>query len=213
MLRLRLKFGRGDKLKFLSHLDMMRLWERSLRRAGMPPCYSEGFSPHPKISLAAPLPVGVTSQAEIMDVFLDGRITPNLFIQKIASQLPDGIDIIDVMSVNLQASSLQSLLRLAEYIVEIDSDRDAGQVESEIAALLAKDTLAWHHARDTGERHYDLRALIDEIWLAAKTDKGYKIGMRLRCDSSGSGRTEQVIKALGFDRPPVSVERIKLIFD
>ena len=82
-----------------------------------------------------------------------------------------------------------------------------------LTSLLAKDTLAWHHARDTGERHYDLRALIDDIWLAAKNDNGYKIGMRLRCDSSGSGRPEQVIKALGFDQLPVSIERIKLIFD
>jgi radical SAM-linked protein len=213
MLRLRLKFSRGDKLKFLSHLDMMRLWERSLRRAGMPPCYSEGFSPHPKISLAAPLPVGVTSQAEIMDVFLEGRITPNLFVQKIASHLPDGVAIIDVMSVNLQASSLQSSLRQAEYIVEIDSGSEGEQVEGEIASLLAKDKLAWHHARDTGDRHYDLRALIDNIRLIAKTGNGYRIGMRLRCDSSGSGRPEQVIKALGFDQFPVSVERTNLIFD
>ena len=79
--------------------------------------------------------------------------------------------------------------------------------------MLAKDQLAWHHARDTGERHYDLRKLIDDIWLDARTDTGYRIGMRLRCDSSGSGRPEQVIKALGFDETPVTIERIKLIFD
>ena len=153
MHRLRLKFGRGDKLKFLSHLDLMRLWERSLRRAGMPPSYSEGFSPHPKISLAAPLPVGVTSQAEIMDVFLARHITPGLFVQRVVPQLPDGIAIIDIMAVNLQAPSLQSRLRLAEYIVEINTHGDGRQMEEAIASLLAKDQLAWHHARDTGERH------------------------------------------------------------
>ena len=60
MLRLRIKFSRGEQLKFLSHLDLMRLWERALRRAGINPAYSEGFSPHPRISLAAPLAVGVT---------------------------------------------------------------------------------------------------------------------------------------------------------
>jgi hypothetical protein len=90
---------------------------------------------------------------------------------------------------------------------------DGADIKDQIAAMLAKTQLAWHHARDTGERYYDLRALIDDIWLADKTDAGYCIGMRLRCDSSGSGRPEQVIKALGFDGIPVSIERIKLIFD
>jgi radical SAM-linked protein len=213
MHRLRLKFSRGEKLKFLSHLDLMRLWERALRRAGMPPAYSEGFSPHPKISLAAPLPVGVTSQAEIMDVFLGRRITPGLFVQRVVPQLPDGIAIIDMMAVNLLAPSLQSRLRLAEYIVEINAHGDDRQVEQEIASLLAKEQLAWHHSRDTGERYYDLRVLIDDIWLDAKTNTGYSIGMRLRCDSSGSGRPEQVIKALGFDETPIFIDRIKLIFD
>ena len=66
MHRLRLKFSRGEKLKYLSHLDLMRLWERALRRAGLPAAYSEGFSPHPRISLASPLAVGVTSRAELM---------------------------------------------------------------------------------------------------------------------------------------------------
>ena len=71
MHRLRLKFSRGEQLKFLSHLDLMRLWERAFRRAGMELAYSEGFSPHPRISLAAPLSVGITSIAELMDVFLE----------------------------------------------------------------------------------------------------------------------------------------------
>ncbi|MBN1375295.1 MAG: DUF2344 domain-containing protein [Dehalococcoidia bacterium] len=213
MHRLRLKFTRGEKLKFLSHLDLMRLWERALRRAGISPAYSEGFSPHPKISLAAPLPVGVTSQAEIMDIFMEQRIIPNLFIQRILPQLPDGITVLDTLAVSLQAPSLQASLRLAEYLVEVVTDKDHDRVKDEIASLLAKEQLAWHHARDTGERYYDLRALIDDIWLADKTDNGYLIGMRLKCGSSGSGRPEQVIKALGFDQIPVSIERTNLIFD
>jgi radical SAM-linked protein len=213
MHRLRLKFSRGEKLKFLSHLDLMRLWERALRRAGMPPAYSEGFSPHPKISLAAPMPVGVTSQAELMDVFLGGRVTPEYFVQKIAPQLPEGIAIIDISPVGLQAPSLQSRLRLAEYIVEVKTGKSGRQVEAELALIMEKKQLAWHHARDTGERYYDLRALIDDLWLAGETEGGCKIGMRLRCGSSGSGRPEQVIKALDFQEIPVSIERVKLIFE
>ena len=212
MHRLRLKFSRGPQLKFLSHLDLMRLWERVFRRAGVDLAYSEGFSPHPKISLAAPLAVGVTSKAEVMDVFLVHRTTPGNLVQEVAPQLPGGISIIDVQPVTLEAPSLQSRLRFAEYEVEVEAQPETGDVESSLKSLLALDTLPWHHTRDTGERFYDLRPLLDDLWIAGKEDEVYTIGMRLRCDSSGSGRPEQVIKALGFAGTPASIERTKLIF-
>ncbi len=212
MHRLRLKFSRGPQLKFLSHLDLMRLWERVFRRAGVGLAYSEGFSPHPRISLAAPLAVGVTSKSELMDVFLSRRITPGNFLQKVAAQLPDGISIIDVQPVSLEAPSLQSRLRFAEYVVEVESQQGAENVERSLKSLLALDTLPWHHSRDTGERFYDLRPLLDDLWMAGEKDKVYMIGMRLRCDSSGSGRPEQIIKALGFSGFPSSIERTKLVF-
>ena len=68
--RLRVKFGRGRKLKYISHLDLMRLWERGLRRAGVPVAYSEGFNPRPRLSFASPLAVGTTSESELLDILL-----------------------------------------------------------------------------------------------------------------------------------------------
>jgi len=59
MFRLRVRFCRGEELKFISHLDIIRLWLRAMRRAGIPLEYTEGFSPHPRISLAVPLSVGL----------------------------------------------------------------------------------------------------------------------------------------------------------
>jgi radical SAM-linked protein len=212
MHRLRLKFGRGPQLKFLSHLDLMRLWERLFRRARVELSYSEGFSPHPRISLAAPLAVGITSIAELMDVFLSRQTTPGNFVQSVAPQLPEGISIIDIHSVSLEAPSLQSRLRFAEYLIEEEGQPGTADVESSMKALLALDTLPWHHTRDTGERFYDLRPLIDDLWMEARKDNMYTIGMRLRCDSSGSGRPEQVSKALGFGGTPASIQRTKLIF-
>ena len=69
MQRLRVRFSRGQEVKFISHLDIMRLWQRALHRAGIALAYSEGYTPHPRISLAAPLALGITSEAELMDVF------------------------------------------------------------------------------------------------------------------------------------------------
>jgi radical SAM-linked protein len=212
MHRLRLKFSRGERLKFLSHLDLMRLWERALRRANLELAYSEGFSPHPRISLAAPLAVGITSVAELMDVFLSRRITDGLFVQKAGPQLPDGIGIMQILPVDIEAPSLQSRLRFAEYSVDMETDKSGPDIESSLAALMAMETLPWHHARDTGERFYDLRPLINGLWLAGKKGDSCSIGMLLRCDASGSGRPEQVIKALGFPALPQSIQRTRLVF-
>jgi hypothetical protein len=77
-------------------------------------------------------------------------------------------------------------------------------------SLLSLEELPWHHQRDTGTRNYDLRALIDDLWLASWHRGHCTIGMRLRCDSSGSGRPEQVAAALGLSHPSY-IRRTKLI--
>ena len=210
MYRLRVKFNRSEQLKFLSHLDLMRLWERALHRAGISPAYSEGFSPHPHISLAAPLSVGVTSRAEIMDIFFDQRLSPEAFREKIAAQLPAGIEVTEAATVNTLAPSLQSRLRLAEYEVVVE-DPCIADLPQRIRDMLAREQFAWHHRRDTGEKYYDLRALIDDLWVVEQKLNIGKIGMRLRCDPSGTGRPEQVARALGYEDTPLSIERTKLI--
>jgi len=211
MQRLRVKFYRGSEIKFISHLDVMRLWQRAFHRSLIPLAYSEGFSPHPRISLALPLAIGVTSEAELMDVFLDRWLSPPFFTDAVSQQLPAGIKIIKVQMVTLSEPSLQSLVRQAEYEVSVETEKGQPEVESSLSCLLSKEHLPWQHMRDTGPRNYDLRALIDDLWLARINPSGCTIGMRLRCDSSGSGRPEQVTQALGFSQYPHLIHRTKLI--
>lgn len=211
MQRLRVKLSRGEEIKFISHLDIMRLWERALRRAQIPLAYSEGFSPHPRLSLAAPLPVGVTSEAELMDVFVLKLVSPHWFTTAASRQLPPGIEILGVYQIALSMPSLQSKVRYAEYRVEVETEKGPEDIESVISSLLSLEHLPWHHQRDTGRRNYDLRALIDALWLIDWRHPYCTIGMRLRCDSGGSGRPEQVASALGFTGYPQSIHRTKLI--
>jgi radical SAM-linked protein len=211
MQRLRIRFCRGEEVKFISHLDIMRLWQRALNRAGVPLAYSEGFNPHPRMSLAAPLALGVTSEAELMDIVLSRWSSPHSFTESVSRQLPRGISIRQVYNIALTLPSLQSQVRYAEYAVGLETGKSQQDVESAIASLLASEHLPWQHQRDTGPRHYDLRALIEDLWLI-DWRRGYSsIGMKLRCDSQGSGRPEQVAAALGFEPYPESIHRTKLI--
>jgi radical SAM-linked protein len=211
MQRLRLKFSRGEELKFLSHLDLMRLWERALRRAGLPLAYSEGFTPHPQIALAAPLAVGVTSQAELMDVFLSRWVPPHSFIAQVKEQLPHGIDLLEAWAVGLNVPSLQSQVRFVEYKVEVETEEKRQEIEKALQSLLSASEIPWHHFRDTGARYYDLRVLVDDLWLIDCYDSLCVLGMRLRCDAKGTGRPEQVTKALGFSQRPKSIHRTEMI--
>ena len=211
MQRLRVVFSRGEETKYITHLDVMRLWERALRRAGMPLAYSEGFNPHARLALAAPLAVGVTSEAELLDVFLTGRVSPYAFLTRIGEHLPPGIAVSSAVDTPLPAPSLQSQLRFIEYRVEAATERPASEIAQAIRRFLALRELPWEHARDTGPRKYDLRALVDEL-----RPEGYAAGrcvliMRLRADSGGSGRPEQVTLALGFDETPLSVHRTRVV--
>jgi radical SAM-linked protein len=213
MYRIRIKFSRGEEIKYISHLDIIRLWERVFNRACISLSYSGGFNPHPRLSLAAPLQVAVTSEAELMDVFLDKWSSPHWFYEVIRQQLPAGIKILGVYQIPLEKPSLQSQVRYAEYQVMLENEQDKQviDIKSSIDTLLSLDTLPWHHHRDTGRRSYDLRALINDLWYIDWQNPYHTIGMKLRCDSGGSGRPEQVVSALGFNGFPASMHRTHLI--
>ncbi len=213
MQRLRVRFRRGQEVKFISHLDLMRLWTRALIRAGIALSYSEGFNPHPRLSLAAPLAIGITSDAELMDVFLSKWVSPHFFTATVSHQLPAGIEILQALPIGPNQPALQAQVRQAEYKVEVETDKEPKDVESALSSLLALEQLPWQHRRDTGIRSYDLRALIDDLWLIDWHRPYCTIGMRLRCDNSGSGRPEQVAAALGFTHRPRLIHRDKLVLE
>ena len=184
-----------------------------MTRAGIRIAYSEGFSPHPKLSLVSPLAVGVTGESELLDVYTADTISPHWFIDMVNKQLPAGISILGVQQIGPLVPSLQSQVRQAEYRVEVDRADGPEDIELSILSLLSSKKFPWYHERDTGKREYDLRELIDDIKLASSDDEQCTMIMVLRCGSNGSGRPEQVALALGFKRHPRSISRTKLIFD
>lgn len=209
MNRLRVRFKRGEEIKFISHLDLIRVWQRVFRRAGVALAYSEGFNPHPRLSLAAPLALGVTGEAELMDVYTVQPLSNHAFAAMVAPQLPAGLEIAQVYPMPLQAPTLQAQIRFAEYEVTVAA-RDIGGLKRDIDNLLAASSFPWQHQRDTGIKSYDLRPLIGGLWIVDESDGIATLSMKLRCDSSGAGRPEQVAKALGLDIP-LAVHRTRLI--
>jgi radical SAM-linked protein len=206
--RLRVTFTRGEELKYITHLDMMRFWERALRRAGLPVAYSEGFTPHAQISLATPLAVGTTSEAELMDVYLTEHIPPKRFLADLSSQLPVGVSAVAAEETGMSLPAVQADLRFAEYDVDVDGARQE-DARAKAEDFLAKPSVPWEHKRENETRAYDIRALVEAIEVAPR-DAGVRLRMRLRNDNAGAGRPEQVVAAIGLPAPS-RIHRTKLV--
>ena len=208
--RVTVTFARDDAQKYITHLDLMRAWERILKRAGLPVAHSQGFSPRPRIALAAPLAVGVTSDCELLDILLEERRTLDELANAIDPQLPAGLRLVGLRETPLGLASLQSLLRAAEYTVDVEDPRPIEELHAAVAELLAKDDLPWEHQRGDEVRRYDLRALIFDLSAHGLEPGRAQILMRLRADAQGSGRPEQVTAALGIAAAPLRIHRTRL---
>ena len=213
--RLRITFAKGDAIKYTSHLDLARVWERSLRRAGVPLAYSGGFNPRPKLQLAAALPLGHTGEAELLDVWLEKPVSTEDFARALVPVLPDGLTVGQVRQVELNEPALQTQIVSAEYRATVErcpepaeeSDEPPEQVEARVARVLAATELS-HERRG---RRYDLRPLIERLWLASAGAGRVVLGMQLAAREGATARPEAVLEALGVGEAFARYHRRALI--
>ena len=212
MQRLRLVFTRGSEIQYISHLDIMRMWERVLRRARVPLAYSHGFNPQPRIALAAPLPVGVTSEGELMDVFLVESVPRRDFLERVEPQLPAGVRVLDIDEVSISEPSLQSRVRFADYQVTVESKLSRDEVEDRIRRLLSAKEVFRERRRDTRVRRYDLRPFIKSLAITAWNTEQC-LEMRLVNSPSGAARPDEVLAELGLEHATQRVHRLRVLFE
>ena len=206
--RLRITFVKGEEVKYISHLDLMRLWTRALRRASIPVVHSKGFNPRPKISIAAPLAVGFTGQNEVMDLLLERPIAPRDFATSVGKQLPAGISLAEVEEVYATLPSLQSQVQSAEYRVTMEARDGKQEIQDRLEDLLSSE----HLPRQRRGKTYDLRPLIEKLSLEEKTEGCYVVGMRLLTGDQGTGRPDEVLAELGLGDLVKAVTRTRLYF-
>ncbi|MGH2585429.1 MAG: TIGR03936 family radical SAM-associated protein [Dehalococcoidia bacterium] len=200
-------FARGDLLRYITHLDLMRSWERAIKRAGLPLAYSEGFTRHPQIALAAPLPVGATAEGELMDVFLDQVMDPAEFRTRLAAQTPPGLTIEQVEEVPLALPSLQSLVREWTWLAQFPPATDAATLRVKVEDFLSRETLPWEQQREKEVKRYDLRALVLDLAVEERPE-GPALVARFKAEAGG--RPEQLTAALGFNPREVRIHRLTL---
>lgn len=205
-MRIRVKFAKTQPMRFTSHLDLYRAWERLLRRAGLDLVFSQGFNPRPKLQLAAPLALGITSQEEIIDFWLaDGPQDLAHLTSLLVAAQPPGIEISSVEQVDLTDPTLQKRVTAAEYQVNLLDP--APGLDQKITSLLESETIL----RQRREKSYDLRPLIEEVRLADQDSQ--QVHMRLAAKEGGTGRPEEVLLALGIQPEDTRIERTRIVID
>jgi radical SAM-linked protein len=201
-MRVRLTFTKQGALRYTGHLDLHKIIERSLRRAKLPLAYSQGYHPQPRLNLAAALPLGFSSRAEVMDIWL------NEDVQDIPDQLkehvPPGLTILDAKPVDDREPSLQSQVIAAEYEVEITEANSASDLTEKIASILATKSIP----RVRRKKEYDLRPLVEELTVTGDN----KLFMRLTAREGATGRPEEVLDVMGIPRGDARIERTRILF-
>lgn len=202
--RLRLTYEKGDAIKFISHQDEFRLWERTLRRAGLPLLYKKGFNPQPHMQFAAPLGLGMVGANETLDIIFGESMSLGEIGERIRSKLPPGVLLHHIEEVDLKAKAPQSLTIGADYrilLLSAPGEIDPGLIERRIEDFLASEQV-WRQRERHGEAYrYNLRPLVFELSYEGYNPESeeHRIFLRVQMLPGATGRPDEVVDALGFD--------------
>ena len=195
-------------MRFTSHLDLHKTWERTFRRARLPLAYSQGFNPHPHINLASALPLGFTGDQEVIDVWLEAPLPLDEIEQMLRRAAPPGIDVRQVVEVDAKAPTLQTILEASEF--EVTLLEPEANLEPRLQALVDSPALP----RQRRGKDYDLRPLLLQLEPIPQQTPGDPQRFRtlLAAQANATGRPEEVLEALGIAPESARVHRTRLIF-
>ncbi len=199
-MKIRIKFKKYGIMKFIGHLDMMRYFQKAMRRANIEICYSAGFSPHQIMSFAAPLGVGITSDGEYFDIEVQHTSPPEEAIKSLNDTMADGIEVTDYVILPDNASNAMSIVAAADYDVSFREDQ---KPPASYAQFLQGLDLFFYQPQEVlikkqtkkSERTIDLKKLVYEI-RAEETDGTISFYMMLSTGSSDNLKPELVLQSL-----------------
>lgn len=174
--RLRIRYAKRGRLRFTSHRDFSRAFERAVFRARVPMAYSSGFHPHPRISYANAAPTGSASEAEYLEIGLAEVLDPSVVQAQLEEALPDGLDILEV--VESPGGSLADLLEASHWLADVEADPAA--VQAAVATFLATESVTVERMTKKGLREFDCRAAVVSLSAAPREQGGTRLDLMLR---------------------------------
>lgn len=210
-MKVRIKFSKQGPVKFVGHLDVMRYFQKAMRRADVDIKYSEGFSPHQIMSFAAPLGVGLTSNGEYMDIEVGETESSQVMVERLNAQMAEGIRVLSVRKLPDTMKTAMSLVTAADYTLTF---RKAAKPENldtffeELNAFYEKESLLISKKTKTSEAVVDIKPLIYQLYR-----KEDSVFLQLSTGSSNNLKPELVMEAfyqtkgIVFDKAWMQIQR------
>jgi radical SAM-linked protein len=173
--RLRVRYAKRGRLRFTSHRDFSRAFERAVFRARLPMAYSSGFNPHPRISYAGAAPTGSASEAEYLELALAEVLDPAAVHVALDEALPDGLDVVEV--VEAPPIGLTELLQVSRWQLSLPAP--VVEVEAAVATFLAASAVLVQRMTKKGMRDFDCRAAVLSLTVFPD-DEGSRLDLLLR---------------------------------
>lgn len=207
---MRMRYRKRGPARFLSHLDVVRVFERAFARAGIQLAHSQGFNPRPKIAYGPALAVGHESEAEYLDFHYLHAPHANL-AALVGAQLPEGIEVMEIRPLYGKGPSLTALITQAQYLVAFPDGPPRADMERRAAALMALSSIRVPRQKAEGVVEVEIRPFLRRIEVR---EDGKELFLELGLDNGKTARVEEVVAALlqcnERDLPPLRVVRTKL---
>ena len=183
--KLRMWFGKIDEMALISHLDLVRLFDRAIRRASLPISFTGGFHPGPKISIASALSLGITSNGEIADFELTEEIDPEEFRTRLAEQLPVNVPIYKIEEVELKSLNASRIMDRAEYLITVEAENP--QWQTWLDGINNSQEIIWEKFTKSGnKKQINLRDRLFSLALESETGDRAVIRFTGSCRNDGT---------------------------
>ncbi len=193
----RMMYAKVGPARYISHLDLLRTFGRAARRAGLPLAFTQGYNPHPKITFAAPLGVGISGEAEFADLELAEDLPVPDVAGALAGALPEGLRLLEVRQLKGPGPSLMAMVDRAAYRAEARAGVPVTgeKLEQAILSFLSRPEILTERKNKEGKKNlYDLRPGIFSM-SGELADDIIKIEAELKTGSTGNVRFEEVLGA------------------
>lgn len=202
----RLLFEKTGNAVWISHLDLMRLFQRAFKRAGLPLTHTQGFNPRPSVSIALPLSVGVESHCELLDFDLDGEPVPaSMMKDRLNSVLVDGVRVLDVYS---NGHKLRDLTLLRSTVVLEYDHGIPSRAEEQMRELFGRQILTVPKKTKNGIKDQDIISMIREIKICRLNDQEIAVQL-LACCQNPTLNPMQLIEAIKLYMPELAPDFAK----
>ncbi|MEL7564696.1 MAG: TIGR03936 family radical SAM-associated protein [Dehalobacterium sp.] len=197
---LRSCFSVKGNIKFLSHLDLLKVMERAMRRAQIPVAFSQGFNPHPKMAFGTAKSVGLASECEYFDVELDREMAPRDFKKKLQEKCPMGIEIKETKEISPEEPALMAVINCASYQVTVKVSQELSQEEldKKIADLFSRSEIIVQRVSPKRKKEFDIRPGIISLTYRLSQPEKILFEMDLNMGNQGNVKPGEVIGALGL---------------